>query len=209
MLSFPLELFPKAQEHFIPFHTPGELSITMKEILKMTGNARSANSQGRQQGKEETLDFKGKLFEDTLQVMLITQGDCGFISVPGSHLGFMCTLLRELGKAIVTLSRSVAELLVHWSKPSCCMQLAQTSTKSSELVGYFILFCFVAFFLPHANLLSVYIFYFHRKSLLLPFSIAVPGSRWLLPPSPLLCSPDHFFTDTLDGKRGLFWCPLF
>lgn len=40
-------MFPKAQEHFIPFHTPGELSITMKEILKMTGNARSANSQGR------------------------------------------------------------------------------------------------------------------------------------------------------------------
>lgn len=59
-------MFPKAQEHFIPFHTPGELSIIMKEILKMTGNARSANSQGRQQGKEETLDFKGKLFEDTL-----------------------------------------------------------------------------------------------------------------------------------------------
>lgn len=82
--------------------------------------------------------------------------------------------------------------------------MAQTSTKCSELVGYFILFCFVVFFLLHASLLAVYIFYFHRKSLLLPFSTAVPGSRWLLPSSLLLCSPDHFFTDTLDGKRGLF-----
>lgn len=29
---------PKVQEGFIPFHAPGELSITMKEMLRTAGN---------------------------------------------------------------------------------------------------------------------------------------------------------------------------
>lgn len=132
---------------------------------------------------------------------------CVYLTVRGFHLGFLCTLIWELwlisqftGPDRGAVGRKQGGSSIH---------------KEPELGGYFmcvvlLLLLLLFYFLPPSCCpIAVCIFSFHRKSLLLPFSTAIPGSRWLLPPSLLLCSPDHFFTDTLGGNGVLFWCPLF
>lgn len=126
--SFPIGvMFPKAQEHFIPFHASRELSKTMeeilnikKEILKMPGKlgAQIAHAGSREEERDPgfrrltfwrhsigAADYPGRLWI--------------YLTVSGFHLGFMCTLLWELGKGTITPQGAVAELLVHWSRQSC------------------------------------------------------------------------------------------
>lgn len=115
-------------------------------------------------------------------------------TVPGFHLAFTYTLLWELEKGTITPQGAMAEHLIHWTRQSCSRSEAgwfkHPQRFQSQVVIHFMClfsFCFVLFvcFL-HTVLPAIYIFSFHRKSLPLPYSAAVPGSLWASP-LPLCC----------------------
>lgn len=97
-----------------------EILNIKKEILMMTGRpgAQIAHAGSREEEGDPgfqrltfwrhsvgAADYPGRLWI--------------YLTVPGFHLGFMCTRLWELGKGTITPYGAVAELLVHWTRQSC------------------------------------------------------------------------------------------
>lgn len=102
------DTFPTAQGHFIPFHTPRELPITMKEILSIKDDRGpwSTHSQCRYRGEEERPWISKGNFLETLSRCCWLLGEIVDLLVPGFHLGSMCTLLWELEEGTINSSRS-------------------------------------------------------------------------------------------------------
>lgn len=127
-----------------------------------------------------------------------------YLTIPIFHLGFMYTLVWELGRGIIPSLRICG--WVHCPQdqtelPQLRNKLAQLSPKSSELCGYFLSFS------PCIFLFAVWIFPFHRKSQL-PNPQLSPGPDGLLPLSFFPHQPNHFFVDSLGGKKGFVHPPL-
>lgn len=153
------DTFPTAQGHFIPFHTPRELPITMKEILSIKDDRGpwSTHSQCRYRGEEERPWISKGNFLETLSRCCWLLGEIVDL-LDSSWFSFGLHVYPSLG----TRGGNNKLLKELWLSSSSTgpdratvgrKQLVQTSTKISELGGHFMCL-FVSFILSSLDSIS-------------------------------------------------------